>query len=319
MKATEFMYWRCLVRATFALLALVVAGCAQPEPTPTPTSTPTPHTTRQTIELDLGKKIALKLVRIEPGKFTMGSPQTEKGHMPVEAQHEVTISKAFYMGTTHVTVDQFATFVEDTGYKTDAEKEGTSTGMTIKDGKPGVMLNVAPVPWRQTPPRFGQKGDHPVVWVSWNDAKAFCDWLSKKTRMTVRLPTEAEWEYACRAGTQTAYPWGDSADDGKGWANCADRSLNKALYACPADMFFGWNDGFVYTSPVARFKANAFGLYDMVGNACQWCDDWAGTLRVLRGGSWSGGPTFCRCAKRYANALTKRTDNFGFRICVNIP
>lgn len=320
--------WLCACLASLLMpLSTLQAGDG-----PAPGTQPTP---RQTIELDLGKKIAIELVRIGPGKFMMGSAKTEKGHVPIDVQHEVTISKAFYMGTTHVTVDQFAAFVEDTGYKTDAEKEGSSLGMAVKDGKPGGMLNIASVPWRQPPPRFGQKGDHPVVWVSWNDAQAFCRWLSKKTGMTVRLPTEAEWEYASRAGTQTVYPWGDSADDGKGWANCADRALNEVLYAVSADNFFGWDDGFVYTSPVARFKANAFGLYDMVGNACQWCGDWEGTygsravtdpegpregkLRVLRGGSWSGGPTFCRCDIRYANAPTERTDNFGFRICVDIP
>jgi formylglycine-generating enzyme len=283
------------------------------------------------IELRLDNKITLKLVRIESGKFVMGSPPAEKSHTNAEVQHEVTISKPFYMGLTHVTVDQFTSFVDDTNYKTDAEKEGSSEGVAVKDGKPGVMLNVAPVPWRQPPPRFAQKGDHPVVYVSWNDAKAFCDWLSKKTNMVVRLPTEAQWEYACRAGSQTAYYWGNDASDGRGYANCADLSLNRVFYAVSADNFFPWDDGFVYTSPVGRFRANAFGLYDMIGNALQWCEDYAGNYasgavvdpsgprhgggHVLRGGSWSSGPAEAWCANRYVNSPNHRTDNIGFRVC----
>ena len=145
----------------------------------------------------------------------------------------MTISKPFYMGVTHVTVDQFAAFVKDSGYKTDAEKDGWSVGFEIKDGK-FVRQKMDGCSWRN--PSFDQKGDHPVVQVSWNDAKAFCDWLSKKSGKTVTLPTEAQWEYACRAGTTTAYPWGDNPDDGKGWANCADQSLKKKIPNQPAEL-----------------------------------------------------------------------------------
>ena len=178
------------------------------------------------LTLDLGDKVTLKLVRIPAGKFLMGSPETEKDRSTDEVQHEVTISKPFYMGVTHVTVDQYAAFAEGTGegYKTDAEEEGNSAGIEIKAGKLGCRV------WpdaRGALSSFDQKGDHPVVQVSWNDAQAFCDWLSKKSGKTVCLPTEAQWEYACRAGTTTAYPWGDNPDDGKGWANCADQSLQE--------------------------------------------------------------------------------------------
>jgi formylglycine-generating enzyme required for sulfatase activity len=282
------------------------------------------------LTLDLGDKVTLKLVQIPAGKFVMGSPETEKDRDKIEVQHEVTISKPFYMGVTHVTVDQFAAFVKDSGYKTDAEKDGWSGGLEIKDGKLGIK-NVNGCSWRN--PSFDQKGDHPVVQVSWNDANAFCDWLSKKSGKTVRLPTEAKWEYACRAGTKTAYPWGDNPDDGKGWDNCGDQSLKKKLPNAPAAWtFFSWDDGFVFTSPAGSFKANGFGLYDMNGNAWQWCQDRYGDyekgaatdptgadnggLRVLRGGSWFDGPADCRSAFRNWGVPVSRVVYNGFRVAV---
>jgi formylglycine-generating enzyme required for sulfatase activity len=137
--------------------------------------------------------------------------------------------------------------------------------------------------------------------------------LPKKSGKTVVLPTEAQWEYACRAGTKTAYSWGDNPDDGKGWANCADQSFTKKLPNA-GWTFFSWDDSFVFTSPVGTFKTNAFGLYDMVGNAWQWCQDRYGDYdkgaatdptgplvggpNLLRGGSWYSGPGECRSARR---------------------
>ncbi len=169
--------------------------------------------------------------------------------------------------------------------------------------------------------------------VSWNDARAFCDWLSKKSGKTVTVPTEAQWEYACRGGTKTAYPWGDNPDDGKGWANCSDQSLKKKIPNQEHWAFFSWDDGYVFTSPVASFKANAFGLYDMNGNACQWCQDHygdydkgaatdptgadAGGLRVLRGGSWSFNPWCCRSAVRVRIFPVYRCGDVGFRVAVS--
>jgi len=297
--------------------------------------------------LDLGNKVTLKAALIPSGKFTMGSPEAEKkaaakeavaagvpekeviGAFETEVQHEVTISKPFYMGITHVTVDQFAAFVKDSGYKTDAEKAGWSVGIEIKDAQIKVE-KVDGCSWRN--PSFDQKGDHPVVQVSWNDAQAFCEWLSKKSGKTVVLPTEAQWEYACRAGTTTAYPWGDNPDDGKGWANGSDQSLKKKIPNAEKWAFFSWDDGFVFTSPVGSFKANAFGLYDMNGNAWQWCQDCygdydkgavtdptgaTGSFRVLRGGSWGGGPRRCRSAFRAGYVPDLRVDHFGFRVAVS--
>ena len=123
--------------------------------------------------------------------------------------------------------------------------------------------------WRD--PGFEQTGDHPVVNVSWNDTGAFAQWLSRKESRHYRLPSEAEWDYACRAGTQTAYPWGNRPDAGGGFANAADRTFKCRFPAVPA---FTWDDGFVYTAPVGSFKPNSWGLYDMIGNALEWSSDY---------------------------------------------
>ena len=291
------------------------------------------------IALDLGAKVSLRLLLIPAGKFIMGSPESEEARHKDEVRHEVTISKPFYMGISHVTVSQFAAFVKDSGYITDAEKEGWSESIEIKNGKllTGKSTNgkfiakkAEDASWRD--PGFEQKGDHPVVQVSWNDAKAFCAWLSKRSGKTVQLPTEAQWEYACRAGTTTAFPWGDNPDDGKGWANGADQSLKKMLPDTDSGVTcFNWDDGFVFTSPVGSFKANAFGLYDMIGNAAHWCQDRygeyatvattdptgtdAGMARVVRGGSWNNyGPRNCRSATRYRFNPKYRNERYGFRI-----
>ena len=309
-----------------AVLAMLFAGAA------TPSATATVHSSQPAKELtlDLGDKITLKLVPIPPGKFLMGSPETEKDRVTDETQHEVTISKSFFMGMTHVTVDQFAAFVKDSSYKTEAEKEGNSFGFDIKDGQ--LNFNqVAGCSWRN--PGFEQKGDHPVVQVSWNDAQVFCGWLSKKSGKSVVLPTEAQWEYASRAGSKAAYAWGDNPDDGKIWANGADQSLKRKVPNMPTGMmYFSWDDGFVFTSPVGTFKANAFGLQDMTGNAFQWCQDYlggykkgadtdpigapTGVLRVMRGGSWDGTPKVCRSARRIMNLPTGRASDVGFRVVV---
>ena len=294
------------------------------------------------ITLDLGDKAVLKMVLIPAGKFLMGSPESEEGHRKDEVQHEVTISKPFYMGVTHVTVDQFAAFVKESGYKTDAEREGWGWGIETRNGKllPGKLKNgkfvaakISGASWRD--PGFDQKGDHPVVQVIWHDAKAFCDWLSKKSGKWVALPTEAQWEYACRAGTKTAWPWGDNPDEGKGWANCADQSLKKMLPDNAGITCFGWDDGFVFTAPAGSFRSNAFGLFDMIGNAAHWCQDRygdygtgavadptgaeAGMARVIRGGSWNNyAPSNCRSASRYRFAPDHRNERYGFRIIVNL-
>jgi len=282
------------------------------------------------MSLDLGDHVMLKLARIPAGQFLMGSPPAEPNRDEDELLHPVTVTKPFYMAETHVTVAQFAAFVKATNYVTDAQKVGWSWGLELTTAK-AVPKLVDGCNWRS--PSFSQGGDEPVVQVSWNDAQAFCAWLAKKTGRKVVLPTEAQWEYACRAGKTTAYPWGDNPAAGNGWANCADQSLRQRIPDAPAAWFFPWDDGFAFTAPVACFKANAFGLYDMIGNAWQWCADCygpysaaaavdptgpiKGNFRVLRGGSWFGLPATCRSAARDENDRWSRSDYVGFRVAVD--
>jgi formylglycine-generating enzyme required for sulfatase activity len=182
--------------------------------------------------------------------------------------------------------------------------------------------------WRNA--GFEQTDEHPVVNVSWNDAVAFCNWLSKKESKTYRLPTEAEWEYACRAGTTTRYYSGDDPETLAKVGNVADAALKAKFpdlkYTLKA------SDDYVFTAPVGSFKPNALGLFDMHGNAFQWCADWygaeyyaaspvddptgpdSGTDRVLRGGSWNFGPLYSRSAKRFGLTPDLRSSYSGFRV-----
>jgi formylglycine-generating enzyme required for sulfatase activity len=291
------------------------------------------------IALDLAENVKLKLVLLPAGKFLMGSGpkelelvKRESGKTTVlgeqaqsdeDPQHEVTLSRPFYLGAFHVTRGQFAAFAAAGGYQTDAEREGSALAWDgVRWGKVGGAS------WKK--PGFAQADDHPAVCLSHRDAAAFCQWLGRKAGKAIALPTEAQWEYACRAGTATAYQWGDAPDDGKGWANAADQTARKALFEKWS--YFNWDDGFACTSPVGKFKPNNFGLSDMHGNACQWCSDWydkgyyakspkadppgpaGGAHRVLRGGGWFTPPLGCRSAARDRMMPDYRYSYFGFRV-----
>ena len=160
----------------------------------------------------------------------MGSPAGESGRKDIETQHQVTLTKGFFMAATTVTRGQFAAFAKGSGYQTDAEKEGWGFART-GDG----FGKVTGASWRN--PGFDQADDHPVVEVTWNDAVAFCQWLSKKESKHYRLPTEAEWEYACRAGTTTAYNRGNAvgALDEAGWFadNSGDARIDSRRFGIP--------------------------------------------------------------------------------------
>jgi formylglycine-generating enzyme required for sulfatase activity len=200
---------------------------------------------------------------------------------------------------------------------TDGEKKGASYGPQ------GTMIGKS---WKD--PNFGEspKDNDAVCCITWNDAVAFCEWLTERERkagrlpagLVVRLPAEAEWEYACRAGTQTTFWWGDSREDGKGRLNWA-----------------GKDDGYEFVAPVDSYGArgrNGLGLADMLGNVFEWClDEFDATqaheecyrgnsnARVVRGGSFSGGPAISRCAYRYRGLSPTDSNCFtGFRVAVGV-
>jgi formylglycine-generating enzyme required for sulfatase activity len=294
---------------------------------------------------DLGGGVKMEMVLIPAGEFKMGSGESAEetaaffkknyGMIFLTAdyfkddhpQHRVRITKPFYLGTYHVTRGQFRQFVKDSGYKTDAEKDDHPGAIGWNPEKQEFGFN-KDYSWRNM--GFQQTDEHPVVNVSFNDAVGFCNWLSRKEGKTYRLPTEAEWEYACRAGTTTRYYSGDDPEMLAKVANVADATF-KAKF--PA---WKWtikaSDGYVFTAPVGQFKPNAFGLYDMHGNAWQWCADWygddyygrspaddpkgpdTGDRRVLRGGSWMDFPSNPRSAARHWVAPADRTGFPGFRV-----
>ena len=253
----------------------------------------------------------MKLKLIQPGKFLMGSPKDEEGCFDNEGpQHEVEITQGVLHGRYPVTKGQFAAFVQDSGYQTEAEK----------DGKGGHGLNLATATWELKPeytwrhPGFSQGDDHPVVEVSWNDATAFCAWLSRKEGKTYELPTEAEWEYACRAGTTTRFWCGDTDASLQGNANIADASLKGKMDPEPQN----WR---LSPGMTAMRSRRRWGISRRTRGGCTTCTATSGSgaptgttrskkdllkiqrakiaqmSRVLRGGSWSW-PRDCRSACR---------------------
>jgi formylglycine-generating enzyme required for sulfatase activity len=240
---------------------------------------------------EITNSIGIKLMRLAKGKFLMGSPQTEEGHGEnIETQHEVTISRNFYMGSTEVTQAQWQK----------------------------VMSN--------NPSGF--KGDElPVEKISWEEAVEFCKRLSempeeKKAGRKYRLPTEAEWEYACRAGTTTPFHFG--------------RQLNGSLANCNGTKPYGTETKGPFiekTSPVGTFPANAWGLYDMHGNVYEWCSDWygnypaesvaepngpsTGSVRIVRGGGCGNDAVGCRSAARSGFGPSSRLGSIGFRLALS--
>jgi formylglycine-generating enzyme required for sulfatase activity/serine/threonine protein kinase len=256
----------------------------------------------------LVNSIGMKLAPIPPGSFRMGSPPTEPGrHEDEGPQHEVAITRPFYLGVHEVTVGQFKQFVKEASYQTEAEKGG---GAFVRqpDGK---WANDAGANWQS--PGFDQADDYPVVCVSWNDAQAFCSWLSTKEGKAYALPTEAQWEYSVRAGSPSKFGFGDKDDE-----------LTEYAWYYANSRWRGHSAG--------RKKPNAWGLHDMHGNVWEWCQDWydqdyyrrspkqdpigpaGGTRRVLRGGAWSYDLTYSRAAHRGSSVPSFRDDHGGFRV-----
>jgi formylglycine-generating enzyme required for sulfatase activity len=225
-------------------------------------------------------------------------------------------------GRTPVTVEQFRIFVESTGYITDAENpKGNGPGGVGGHGwNPDERRPEGWFPrytWRYTGWPLTDK--HPVSNISWNDASKFCDWLSAKTGRRVRMPTISEWNRAARAGTTSAYFTGEAPRSVEGYANVADQSLLRALGDSNyADGGFPFDDGYAFTSPVATFKPNSLGLYDVIGNVFQWCTD--KTRPTWCGCSYNDSPETCREAPQQRRVMPySRYAYSGFRIVVEDP
>ena len=245
----------------------------------------------QEVTVELTNSIGMTLVMIPKGTFMMGSPESEEGRDEDEVQHEVTLSKDFYLGVTEVTQAQYQ--------KVMGENPSYFRGDKVQ----------------------GDSSSHPVEEVSWEDAVEFCERLSelpeeKKAGLVYRLPTEAEWEYACRAGSKTAFSFGDESGSLGDFAWFRDNSELK-------------------TQSVGEKKPNAWGLYDMHGNVWEWCSDWFGKYpgkavsdpagpekgsdRVLRGGSWHYEAAYFRSAYRHRDLPSFRDDDIGFRVALSSP
>ena len=268
--------------------------------------------------LPVDDKQSLECIWIAPGRFLMGSsPSDQYAEADKKPQREIRIEKGFFLARTTVTVGEFRTFVLETGYMTDAEADGRGGhGWNADQNRFNGWY--PRYTWRD--PGWDQTDEYPAGNVSWNDAVKFCEWLSRKSGRWLRLPTEAEWEYACRAGTTTVFFTGDAPSSLKGYANVPDEALRSRLGEAPdARVWFPFNDSYPFTAPVGSFKPNPWGLYDMIGNVFQWCGDVFPNdpkQRVFRGGCYNLDIGCCRCAARGHGKPESRYSYTGFRVVV---
>jgi formylglycine-generating enzyme required for sulfatase activity len=257
-----------------------------------------------------------EMVVVPTGSFMMGSPESEpQRHDNESPRHKVSIARPFAVGRHEITRGEFAAFIHETGYTTGDANVWTDM----------VWRNDPDISWRN--PGFAQDDKHPVVCVSWDDAKAYTKWLSQQSGKSYRLLTEAEWEYAARAGTTTPFWWGSSIT--------------------PAQA--NYNGGYTYaggsegeyreaTVPVGSFSPNPWGLFNVHGNVWEWCDDvWHDTYhgapsdgsvrlkrgdstsRILRGGCWAALPSYSRAARRVGYPPRGGGNTFGFRVGRTLP
>ena len=300
--------------------------------------------------------IGMTLVRIPHGEFLMGSDEPiatlEKDFPFMERQrleelrdeapvHRVRITKDFYLGVTEVTVGQFRAFVQQSGFVPESIADGTGGYGYRADYDPeksarGDAFEGRDPRYSWMNPGFVQTDAHPVVNITWGDAQAFAKWLSQREGRTYRLPTEAEWEYAARAGTRTRYHSGDRPESQLAVANTFD-AASKVNWPKFAKQALQGNDGFAFTAPVASFAPNAFGLYDMHGNAWEWTQDLydenyyaqspvddpqgpaEGNVYVRRGGSWHTWPLYTRSSYRNWNSPQTRYTLVGMRLVTEVP
>ena len=295
--------------------------------------------------------LGMKFVLIPSGEFLMGSDESPdalaKDYPHYERQrlvdlvdeapvHRVRITRPFFLGQHEVTVGQFRKFLEASGYTPESVADGTGGYGYNADYDPSKTQRGdafegrdPQYSWRN--PGFTQDDTHPVLNVTWNDAVALTQWLSQHEGHTYRLPTEAEWEYACRAGNTARYGRTNEPQSLLKIANTFDADAAKNWPAWQPYALQG-ADGYAFTAPVGSFEANAFGLHDMLGNAWEWVSDWhdetyyarspvndplgpdTGSVRVRRGGSWHTWSLYARCSYRNWNSAQTRYTLVGMRL-----
>ena len=285
-----------------------------------------------------------EMVVITAGRFHMGSSETKAGRYKDEGpQHLVSVVKPFAMTRCEVTVGEFRRFVNEMRYETDAERENNEGcdgfDLELRAWRPSKERD-----WRS--PGFEQSDDHPVVCVTWNDARVYAAWLSARTGQSYRLPTEAEWEYAARGQTvdlasdrnpllpTQARFWGDQPTTACEFANVADRAFQREI-SVSDDVIHQCEDNWAFTAPVGSYFTNAFGLNDMLGNVWELTNDcWHENYnmapfdgsaweladggdcnrRVDRGGSWFDKPEVVRSADRSSSLRNGAGSSLGFRL-----
>lgn len=290
------------------------------------------------VPVEFTNSLGMPFVLVPPGTFLMGSPENEPGHNSGgydEKQHQVTLTRPFYLCKHETTTGQFRRFVEATKYVTDIEKNG---GGHAHDAK-AVWMHRKGTEWRKPgfAGAFELKDEHPVVHVSHTDGRNFCRWLQEQAgarTLTYDLPTEAQWEWACRAGSGTRFWWGGDEDMTGKVANVGDKSLKKVQPEWPRTVM-AMDDGHAFLAPVGSYQANGFGLHDMLGNVWEFCathygdypkeavtDPGAGDPKrgfAVRGGGWSNTANDVRCASRNADPPHFGHSNLGFRVALQLP
>ena len=341
------------------LLAAALAGCSAPPPAPPPAvaAPPAPAVVQAPAlpQADSGAaftdRLGMRFVRVPAGEFMMGSaespqalakafPHAERRRLTDLADeqpvHRVRLTRDFWLGAHEVTVGQFRQFVQASGYVPESVRDGSGAYGFNPRYDPsrtqrGDLFEGRDPRYSWQNPGFAQTDAHPVVNVTWNDAVAMARWLSEREGVTYRLPTEAEWEYAARAGSRTRYPGGDDPQVLLRSANTFD-SETALRWPRWRDQAGHGSDGHAFTAPVGSYAPNAFGLYDMIGNVWEWCADWygedyyrrsptddpagpaSGKVRVRRGGSWHTWPLYARVAFRNWNTPETRYVLLGFRL-----
>ncbi|MEK6238504.1 MAG: formylglycine-generating enzyme family protein, partial [Planctomycetales bacterium] len=287
------------------------------------------------LPLELKNELGMTFVLIPPGLFLMGSPAEEPGRNRDETLHEVTLTKPFYLSRRETTVGQFRRFVDSEKYVTDGEKNGGGHAhdeLAEWKHRPGAS-------WRKPgyAAAFKMRDEHPVVHVSHADSREFCRWLKEEASaglprsMTVDLPTEAQWEWACRAGSASRFWWGADDDASGKVANVGDQTLKRVHPKWPRAVM-RMDDGQAFPAPAGNYKANGFGLHDMLGNVWEFCSTRAGSYPTdpisdprpldsrrgfaVRGGGWSNVPADARCATRNADPPHFCHSNLGFRVAL---